>query len=239
MNMEPKIKHGALGGRLSRMDGPAKITGSATYAIEYQLENMAYGVTVQSTIAAGTIRHIDTKAAEASPGVLLVLTPDTIMPLKSATTWAGTPGPEGPFMALPKEVTFSVKVFVASPIALIAGLAFLAGGAPVLEWFRKQPKSGLERAIGGGVLLIALAAGFVGICGFALQEKTLGVQTPGDAGRAVQRRAQAIGALDDYPYLVEIATKLPESGYDNTVEFAWGLDLILDGLDRRRRTPRR
>jgi hypothetical protein len=49
--------------------------------------------------------------------------------------------------------------------------------------------------------------------------------------------AQAIGALDDYPYLTEIATKLPESGYDNAVEFAWGLDLILDGLDRRRRSP--
>jgi hypothetical protein len=27
--------------------------------------------------------------------------------------------------------------------------------------------------------------------------------------------------------------------YDNPVEFAWGLDLILDGLDRRRRTARR
>ena len=77
------------------------------------------------------------------------------------------------------------------------------------------------------------------IYGFAQQEKTLGFQTPGDAGEAVQRRAQAIGALNDYPYLAEIATKLPESGYDNAVEFAWGLDLILDGLDRRRRTARR
>lgn len=74
--------------------------------------------------------------------------------------------------------------------------------------------------------------------GFAQQEKALGFQTPSDAGDAARRRAQAIGALDDYQYLAEIATKLPESGYDNAVEFAWGLDLILDGLDRRRRTPR-
>jgi hypothetical protein len=44
-----------------------------------------------------------------------------------------------------------------------------------------------------------------------------------------------IGALENYPYLVEIATKLPESGYDNAAEFAWGLELILDGLDRLRR----
>ena len=77
------------------------------------------------------------------------------------------------------------------------------------------------------------------IYGFALQEQTLGFQTPEDAGEAAQRRARAIGTLDDYPYLAEIATKLPESGYDNAVEFAWGLDLILDGLDRRRRATRR
>jgi AcrR family transcriptional regulator len=72
------------------------------------------------------------------------------------------------------------------------------------------------------------------IYGFAQQEKTLGFQTPGDAGAAAQRRARAIGALDAYPYLAEIAAKLPESGYDNTVEFTWGLDLILDGLEARR-----
>jgi AcrR family transcriptional regulator len=76
------------------------------------------------------------------------------------------------------------------------------------------------------------------IYGFALQEKTLGFETPDDAGAAAQRRAQAIGALHDYPYLAEIVAKLPDSGYDNPVEFAWGLDLILDGLDRRRQTPR-
>jgi AcrR family transcriptional regulator len=74
------------------------------------------------------------------------------------------------------------------------------------------------------------------IYGFALQEKDLGFETPQSAGEAAQRRAQSIGALDDYPYLVEIATKLPESGYDSALEFAWGLDLILDGLDRRLRT---
>jgi AcrR family transcriptional regulator len=73
------------------------------------------------------------------------------------------------------------------------------------------------------------------IYGFALQEKDLELETPDSAGQAAQRRAETIGALEDYPYLVEIATKLPESGYDNAVEFAWGLDLILDGLDRLRR----
>jgi AcrR family transcriptional regulator len=70
------------------------------------------------------------------------------------------------------------------------------------------------------------------IYGFALQERDTAFDTPDSAGEAAQRRAATIGALEDYPHLAEIATKLPESGYDNAVEFEWGLDLILDGLDR-------
>ncbi len=72
------------------------------------------------------------------------------------------------------------------------------------------------------------------VYGFALQERDTGFETPDGAGEAARRRARTIGALESYPYLVEIATKLPVSGYDNAVEFAWGLDLILDGLDRLR-----
>jgi AcrR family transcriptional regulator len=72
------------------------------------------------------------------------------------------------------------------------------------------------------------------IYGFALQEKDLGFETPDSAAEAGQRRAETIGAVDEYPYLVEVVTKLPETGYDNAIEFAWGLDLILDGLDRLR-----
>ncbi len=72
------------------------------------------------------------------------------------------------------------------------------------------------------------------IYGFALQEKDLAFETPDGAGQAAQRRAQTIDALENYPYLVEIAKELPDSGYDNAVEFAWGLDLILAGLDRLR-----
>ncbi len=47
--INPKAKHGDasdgnLGGRLSRLDGPAKITGSATYAVEHQIEGLVYAV---------------------------------------------------------------------------------------------------------------------------------------------------------------------------------------------------
>ena len=72
------------------------------------------------------------------------------------------------------------------------------------------------------------------IYGFALQEQDLAFETPQSAGKAAQRRAETIGALDDYPYLAEVVTRLPETGYDSDIEFAWGLDLILNGLDQLR-----
>jgi AcrR family transcriptional regulator len=70
------------------------------------------------------------------------------------------------------------------------------------------------------------------IYGFALQERDLALDTPDSAGEAAQRRAKTVGALEDYPHLLEITSKLAGSGYDNATEFAWGLDLILEGLER-------
>jgi AcrR family transcriptional regulator len=75
------------------------------------------------------------------------------------------------------------------------------------------------------------------IYGFALQERDLGFETPQSAGEAAQRRGETVGNLDDYPHLSEVVAKLPVTGYDTAVEFAWGLDLILDGLDRLRSRP--
>ena len=75
------------------------------------------------------------------------------------------------------------------------------------------------------------------IYGFALQERDLDFETAQSAGEAVQRRAETIGALDDYPHLAEVLAKLPEIGYDNATEFAWGLDLILEALELHRTSP--
>src|SRR5207302_1760536 len=45
---------------IDRVDGRLKITGAARYAADFPLENMAYAVAVQSTIAKGRVRRIDT-----------------------------------------------------------------------------------------------------------------------------------------------------------------------------------
>jgi hypothetical protein len=39
---------------------------------------------------------------------------------------------------------------------------------------------------------------------------------------------------EQYPYLSELAGALLSAGYDHTKEFAFGLDVILDALDRLR-----
>ncbi|TGS62111.1 xanthine dehydrogenase family protein molybdopterin-binding subunit [Mesorhizobium sp. M3A.F.Ca.ET.201.01.1.1] len=97
----------AVGGRLSRVDGPAKITGAAHYAVEQQLEGLAHAVLVGATIAAGKVTAIDARAAETAPGMLAVLTPDTIMELKGASDWLGNPPSQPTYAPLAREVTFS------------------------------------------------------------------------------------------------------------------------------------
>lgn len=57
-----------------RIDGIAKVTGSAQYTTDFPVKNMAYAVIFKSEIAAGKIVDIDTAMAEKAPGVLTVLT---------------------------------------------------------------------------------------------------------------------------------------------------------------------
>ncbi|HEV8427810.1 MAG TPA: xanthine dehydrogenase family protein molybdopterin-binding subunit [Pyrinomonadaceae bacterium] len=64
----------AIGKPVERVDGRLKVTGGARYAAEFKVANVAHGVLVMSTIANGSIRSIDTKAALSAPGVIEVLT---------------------------------------------------------------------------------------------------------------------------------------------------------------------
>ena len=63
-----------IGQPITRVDGPAKVTGTAHYAADFPLERMAYAAVVQSTIARGSITGFDLSEAEALPGVLKILT---------------------------------------------------------------------------------------------------------------------------------------------------------------------
>ena len=65
---------GVVGKPIDRVDGRLKVTGGARYAYEMQQNNVLYGFVVEASIGKGTIRSIDTRAAEKAPGVVLVLT---------------------------------------------------------------------------------------------------------------------------------------------------------------------
>ncbi len=62
-----------IGKPLSRVDGPKKVSGAATYAAEYQFDNLAHGVLVSATIGKGRVTSIDVDAAKAMPGVIDVV----------------------------------------------------------------------------------------------------------------------------------------------------------------------
>ena len=69
------IQGGLVGQPIDRVDGPPKVTGSATYAYEYkEPEGIAYGYLVPAAIAKGRIATLDTAVAEKMPGVVAVLT---------------------------------------------------------------------------------------------------------------------------------------------------------------------
>ncbi len=67
-------KHGLIGAPVSRIDGPLKVSGQATFAAEFPFEGMSYAALKYSSIARGRIVEIDVSAAEAAAGVALVMT---------------------------------------------------------------------------------------------------------------------------------------------------------------------
>jgi len=58
-----------IGRPIPRVDGPLKVSGTATYTSDHNFPGMLYAVPIPSTIAKGTIAALDTSAAEKMPGV--------------------------------------------------------------------------------------------------------------------------------------------------------------------------
>lgn len=63
-----------VGPGVERVDGRLKVTGAARYPADFSFPEMAHAALVRSTIAAGTIAHLETARAAAAPGVLAVIT---------------------------------------------------------------------------------------------------------------------------------------------------------------------
>ncbi|SCK43364.1 xanthine dehydrogenase YagR molybdenum-binding subunit [Streptomyces sp. WMMB 714] len=63
-----------VGAGIDRVDGALKAAGAAAYPSDVNVPGQVHAALVQSTVASGRIRSLDTLAAEAAPGVLRVIT---------------------------------------------------------------------------------------------------------------------------------------------------------------------
>ena len=73
------------------------------------------------------------------------------------------------------------------------------------------------------------------VYGFALQEATLPFGDTEEETAEVARTMMAQFPADEYPHLTEFSVEhLLQPGYDYSDEFDFGLDLILDGLEKTR-----
>jgi hypothetical protein len=93
---------------------------------------------------------------------------------------------------------------------------------------------GCLRRAGFSVALAAHAYSLLDsyIYGFALQEASLPFDTPEETAEVAESIMAAFPA-DAYPHLTELAVQhVLQPGYDYGEEFGFGLDLVLDGLER-------
>jgi xanthine dehydrogenase YagR molybdenum-binding subunit len=107
-----------IGTPTSRIDGHAKVTGTAKYAGEFNVPGLAYGAVVTSTIAKGRIARIDVSEALRVTGVLDVLTHEN-RPAMAATR-AAYKDEVAPEKGAPFRPLYDDKIlFSGQPIALV------------------------------------------------------------------------------------------------------------------------
>ena len=109
---------GAIGQDITRVDGPAKVTGTARYSGEIALPGLAYAEVVGATIASGQVTVIDTAEAERADGVLRVLTArdmPKVNPVPLLPSLLGGPAPGETFFPMQDDVIH----YAGQPVAIV------------------------------------------------------------------------------------------------------------------------
>src|SRR6266542_3418192 len=137
---DPSQKFSILGSRVPRLDGPAKVSGQARYAIDVKLPGMLYGRILRSPYAAAVVKSIGLDAARKMPGVkaaLVIIKPGDSVRFAGqevAAIAAETPEQvEDALLAI--RVEYEPKPFVVDPEAA------RKPGAPLVFQPRKDDKS--------------------------------------------------------------------------------------------------
>jgi xanthine dehydrogenase YagR molybdenum-binding subunit len=109
---------GYIGQEVSRIDGPAKVTGSARYSGEITLPDLAYAQIAGAEVASGQITSIDTSEAEHAPGVAGILTHRNTPPVNRVPllpSLLGGPAPGETFFPLQDDVIH----YAGQPVAVV------------------------------------------------------------------------------------------------------------------------
>src|SRR5471030_2059968 len=133
---------------LSRIDGRMKVTGRAKYSAEYNTKGITYGVLAGSTITSGSIKAIDTKAAERAPGVLAVI---TYLNAPKIPGYQDSQQPKGPL-----KIFYDEKVyFNGHPVALVIADTFeralFAAGLVKVTYDKTPFQTSLKANLSSGV----------------------------------------------------------------------------------------
>jgi xanthine dehydrogenase YagR molybdenum-binding subunit len=114
----------AVGTPVTRVDGPAKVTGGARYTAEIALPGMTYLALVGATIASGCVTAVDGDDALASGGVLAVLTYEDLPKIANAPhllpSLVGQAAPGMSFFPLQDDVVH----YAGQPVALVVAESY-------------------------------------------------------------------------------------------------------------------
>ncbi len=106
----------AIGRPVSRVDGPAKVTGAAKYTAEISLPGMAYAVLVGATIPSGRVVKVDLSGVD---GVLAVLTHENLSKVAAQPhllpSLAGGPAPGESFFPMQDDAVH----YAGQPVAVV------------------------------------------------------------------------------------------------------------------------
>lgn len=148
----------------------------------------------------------------------------------------GDPGPELDWKVAMRRRCSSARVVLARHPWAAAYMESRTSPGPATLSHHNAVLGCLRRGMSIEMTAHAYATLDAYVYGFALQEATL----PSTGGEDMADLATQIlegSPLDAYPHLAEFTTKhVLQPGYDFSQEFDFGLDLILDGLERAARS---
>ena len=146
-----------IGQAKKRVTGKLKTTGGAKYAAEFPVENVTHGVITTSTIAKGRIANIDTREAQAVPGVIAVITHQNApqLPFRSVPSEQEiTTAPTGEY---PQTLYTDRIYFYGQPVAVTVAetleQAEQAASLVKVEYELEDHSVSVERAVEAGQLI--------------------------------------------------------------------------------------